>query len=239
VVPVIGEAFGGGYYAGQIKVGGIIYNLIVAPVEGNTSGPATGGSLKGQFGGATAAPIEYKTSKTLDSPTATVQDVSYGGTTSDLFDQDGGIHPLFNWLSSATGPNGGTLNLATGGAGGGTGISGYTDWYIPAKNELEILYRNLKPDSTLNVTSSGANANAVPSATSNYTTTNPARTTGTLFQKPGGAQAFDTGNDYWASTESTADPGDAWVQRFNAGGQAPDGKSGGGNYARAIRRVVA
>ena len=37
---------------------------------------------------------------------------------------------------------------------------GFTDWYMPAKNELEVCYYNLKPATYSNNTSYGINANA-------------------------------------------------------------------------------
>jgi len=41
-------------------------------------------------------------------------------------------------------------------------IGGFTDWYMPAKDELEVLYYNLKPSVESNNTTSGTNTNAVP-----------------------------------------------------------------------------
>jgi hypothetical protein len=240
-VPLIGSALGGGYFAGQINDGGTIYNLIVAPKEGNTSGPAVGGALKGQYGGATPTGILYKTSATAD--LVADQNVVYGGTTSDRL-KASGSHPLFNttWLSSSTGPNGGVINIATGGAGGGSGIGGYTDWYVPAKNELEVLYYYLKPNvasgGNANSTIHGSNPNAVapePIST-NYTATNPAQTTASLFQGTN-AQAFPTAT-YWSSTEASSNTACAWRQDF-ANGQQNFPNKDGNNFARAIRRVQA
>jgi hypothetical protein len=48
-------------------------------------------------------------------------------------------------------------------------IGGYSDWYMPAKNELDVCYFNLKPGTVANSTNGGTNANAVPARASNYT----------------------------------------------------------------------
>jgi uncharacterized protein (TIGR02145 family) len=142
---------------------------------------------------------------------------------------------MFNWVvSGATGPNAGTYD-ATNAL--GTGIGGYNDWYIPAKNELEILYRNLKPTTNANNTSYGANANAVPSATGNYTAGSPAQTTVAIFQS-GGSQAFSTASFYWSASEDSSNTSFAWRQNFDDGDQFNRPKSYL-YYARAVRRVAA
>jgi hypothetical protein len=51
----------------------------------------------------------------------------------------------------------------------GLTIGSFSDWYMPAKNELEVCYYNLKPTTASNNTGSGTNTNAVPSRGSNYT----------------------------------------------------------------------
>jgi len=109
---------------------------------------------------------------------------------------------------------------------------GFSDWYMPAKNELEVCYFNLKPSTTSNNTSSGINTNAVPSRGSNYTAGTPARTSVAIFQT-GGAEAFDA-NIYWSSTESTASL--AWSQYFSTGQQTEPRKDFR-FLVRAIRRV--
>jgi len=110
---------------------------------------------------------------------------------------------------------------------------GQTDWYMPAKNELEVCYFNLKPTTTANNTSSGINANAVPARASNYTTGNPAQTTSAAF-KDTGAEDF-AADVYWSSTEFSATR--AWMQNLSNGLQFDESKT----YAyrvRAIRRVA-
>lgn len=81
-------------------------------------------------------------------------------------------------------------------------IAGYRDWYIPSLDEVEILYRNLKPTADANAAKSGAfngntatgsanpsgadgiNPNSIP-AGARYTATNPAKTTAAGFFSTG------------------------------------------------------
>ena len=115
---------------------------------------------------------------------------------------------------------------------------GQTDWYMPAQNELEVCYFNLKPSTQTNTTSSGINANAVPARASNYTSGNPARTSATDFQS-GGTEPFNstsgTPSLYWTSTEQSTTNG--FMQYFYDGNQTPVNKAN--TYkVRAIRRVA-
>jgi hypothetical protein len=111
-------------------------------------------------------------------------------------------------------------------------VGGFSDWYMPAKNELEVCYYNLKPTTSSNNTSSGINANAVPARASSYTTGTPAQTSAASFQS-GGSEAFAS-NFYWASTESSSDR--AWVQYFIDGQQVAFTKNP--SYrVRAVRRI--
>jgi len=117
-------------------------------------------------------------------------------------------------------------------------IGGFSDWYMPAKNEMEVCYYNLKPTTATNDTGSGINANAVPARASNYSAGTPAQTSATAFQS-GNAEAFtSSGNpgDYWNSTER--DSTFAFLTRMNRGGQYYDGKSFAGFSVRAVRRVA-
>jgi hypothetical protein len=115
----------------------------------------------------------------------------------------------------------------------GLTIGGFSDWYMPAKNELEVCYYNLKPTTANNTTGSGTNTNAVPSRGSNYTTGTPAQTTATDFQT-GNTEAFGA-ILWWTSTEASAI--NAWYQAFGNGSQGAISKNVLGNV-RAIRRVA-
>ena len=116
----------------------------------------------------------------------------------------------------------------------GLSIGGFSDWYMPAKNELEVCYYNLKPTTTSNNTSSGTNTNAVPSRGSNYTSGTPAQTSATDF-KSGGTEAFAAGY-YWSSTGNSASY--AWLQFFNSGGQYSYSPKTYSTRVRAVRRVA-
>jgi hypothetical protein len=114
----------------------------------------------------------------------------------------------------------------------GLSIGGFSDWYMPAKNELDVCYFNLKPTTDSNNTSSGTNINAVPSRGSNYTAGTPTQTSAAAFQS-GGAEVFATGF-YWSSTENSSVY--AWNQAFQNGYQGLRSK-GGTVRVRAVRRV--
>ena len=116
----------------------------------------------------------------------------------------------------------------------GLTIGGFSDWYMPAKNELDVCYYNLKPTTNSNNTSSGTNTNAVPSRGSNYTSGTPAQTSAANF-KDTGAEDFAVAS-YWSSTEGSAT--NAWRQYFGTGNQ--DFNYGKSSYfhVRAIRRVA-
>jgi len=191
---VIGQSYGGGYYAGKIDVSGTQYYLIVAP-------KATGEDSTAQ----------WKTSNTSTSGTSSVID---GPTNSS--NMNNASHPAAQFCE-------------------GLSIGGYTDWYMPAKNELEVLYYYFKPTTTSNSTISGSNANAVSPepVSTNYTTGAPAQTTITAYQT-GNSEAFAT-TYYRSSTEYDATG--AWSQSFSQGLQSNTLKSDS-YYVRAVRRIL-
>ena len=108
-------------------------------------------------------------------------------------------------------------------------INGYSDWYIPARDELELAWRNLKPQvidnrigsrhkSLINYKKDGAypdsdftqgvNLNSSPQSPA-YTLTDPAQTDALAFRE-GGAEELAWGLYFWSSSEIEA--GYAWAQ---------------------------
>jgi hypothetical protein len=199
----IGDAYGGGFYAGQISTTGnsiADYNLVIGPKSTAQSSSLTWKNTSTATPGADS---------NINGPQNTADMVADGNSTA---------YPAA-WFCDT---------LITG---------GYSDWYMPAKNELEVCYYNLKPTTDSNNTSYGINPNAVPARTSNYTNGNPAQTSATVFQL-GNSEAFTgSGNYYyWSSTEQSATF--AWGPRFNNGYQAYHFKDGGPIVVRATRRVA-
>lgn len=116
-------------------------------------------------------------------------------------------------------------------------IGGFSDWYMPARNELEICYYNLKPTTTNNSTGGPGNPNAVPSRATGYTNSPrvPDQTSAADFQS-GGAEAF-AANVYWSSTELSTYTNYARMIFFGNGGQSNPSKTSS-YLVRAVRRVA-
>jgi hypothetical protein len=118
----------------------------------------------------------------------------------------------------------------------GLSIGGYSDWYLPARYELEIAYYNLKPTTTSNSTSWGTNNYSVPKRTSNYTAGTPAQTSIAAFQS-GGAEDFVAAN-HWSSTENAAGTDVAWVLNFSLGFHSTSLSKDVNLYVRAFRKLA-
>jgi hypothetical protein len=196
-VPVIGQAYAGGFFAGQISTAGnsiADFNLVIGPLSTaqstnawNTSG--SGISTPG-------------TGSVINGPANTTAQVAFGGC------------PAASFCDTLV-------------------VGGFSDWYMPAKNEVEVCYFNLKPTTDTNHTPSGANANSVP-ARGSYSSGNPARTSVAAFQS-GGAEAF-TASTYWTSTEFSGS--NAWAQVFDSGYQRYTTGKTNSFRVRAVRRVA-
>ena len=196
-LPSIGAAYEGGFYAGQIGVGGVAtHNLVVGPLSTAQSS---------------------KQWKNVNTATTGSDSVIVGphNTADMVADGRSTDYPAAHFCNDLV-------------------IGGFSDWYMPARNELEVCYYNLKPTTSANNTSTGINANAVPARASNYTSGNPAQTSATIFQT-GGAQAF-VADQFWSSTEVSATEA-RMIDDFGAGTQNNYTKSVS-IRVRAVRRVA-
>jgi len=153
--------------------------------------------------------LQWKTSQTSTSGTSSEYDGA--ANTANMADAS---HPAANYCA-------------------GLSIGGYSDWYLPARYELEIAYYNLKPTTTSNSTSFGTNAYSVPARGSNYTAGDPAQTSVAAFQS-GGAEDF-VANFHWSSTEFSST--NAWGLVFTNGDQT-NGNKTVSFYVRAFRKFA-
>jgi len=97
-------------------------------------------------------------------------------------------------------------------------IGGFSDWAIPAIDQLELRYRIGKPTTRPNACwyRSGINISACP-PTPPYTPEFPAQSEIAIFRE-GGAEALEE-EWYWTSTQYAGGSDCAWVQLFGYGGQ--------------------
>lgn len=206
-VPVIGQAFGGGFFAGQIGTSSVAsHNLVVGPL-------ATAETTNQWKNANTSTPGSVSD---IDGPQNTADQVADGNST---------VYPCAHFCN----------NLS---------IGGFSDWYMPAKNELEVCYFNLKPGTQQNSTASGPNGvnpNAVPARASAYPISGPPVQTSAAAFKVGGAQAFTATvtPSYWCST--AFGPGNLGVaerQTFNYGNQNYNSYKNNSFRVRAVRRVA-
>jgi hypothetical protein len=157
---VIGEEFGGGFFAGYISHtadGNPTHALIVAPRATGATG--TGYTLTTMLAWKTANTATAGTTSAFDGAANTAAMVAAG-----IAD-----HPAAEFCA----------NLS---------IGGFTDWYLPSRYELDIAYFNMKPSTDGNNTSWGTNIYAVPQRNSNWTTAYPTQTALTAFNTS--AEAF-------------------------------------------------
>jgi hypothetical protein len=139
-------------------------------------------------------------------------------------------------------------------------IGGYSDWYLPARDELELIWRNLKPVTDNNYTvadrptgatpdyknlgslgdvanTHGLNNNSDPQGVA-YTSGSPAQTSVAAFQSGGAEEMTFGSNRYWSSTEYSTT--DAWYQFYFTSypGFQTYGAKVNSFYVRAVRRSI-
>jgi len=193
---------------GDSYEGGFFAGFISATADNNpTHGLIVAPAASGYNGKAT---LQWKTSNTSTGGTASPFDGA-----SNTAAMDNASHPAAQYCAGLT-------------------INGYSDWYLPARYELDIAYENLKPTTNSNNTSWGINDYSVPQRTANRSAGTPAQTSIAAFQD-GGAEAFVAGY-HWSSTELSATY--AWGLVFNDGFQFFGTKSGNFTYVRAFRKFA-
>lgn len=111
-------------------------------------------------------------------------------------------------------------------------IGGFTDWYLPARDDLELVYRHFKPtDEETLAWRNGDNPSSVPPG---YPYAKDHPHTAVESFRTGGTDALQV-TAYWSSTLYAPVPAYAWAQHFD------DGYQGGWHHddefrARAVRR---
>lgn len=186
-LPAIGDAFGGGFYAGKFALGDAHFALVMAPPAGRNSG------------------LYFSNNVPVSAPTS----VSDGWANTNA---NAGPQFIANaWTRALR-------------------VNGFDDWYLPSRNELEMLYRAFKPTAAANVTGqtdsnqgiglfqpNGLNSTSMEVGTA-YTSVNPAQTSIVGF-RAGEAQALDSTTYPVAHWSSTASGVYGAFQRMNAGEQ--------------------
>lgn len=140
-------------------------------------------------------------------------------------------------------------------------IAGKTDWYLPARDELELCWRNLKPTADANYVTAGRPTGATPDymnlgsygdtanthgLDNNSSPVGAAHTSGVPAQvaagkgfRTGESEAFAYGSFYyWSASEYSASV--AWSQLWASsypGHQSGTNKTGA-CYVRAVRRSI-
>lgn len=114
-------------------------------------------------------------------------------------------------------------------------VDGYADWAIPARDALELLYRNLKPTADENSCSfrDGDNPSSIPAGYP-YTEASPTLTVAEAFREGSGEQALES-SWHWSSTQDGAYG--AWGMGFAGGTTVIINGKDHGAQVRPVRTV--
>jgi hypothetical protein len=214
---VIGEPFGGGFFAGYISHtadGSPTHALIVAPRANGAMGGGYTLTTNPKWADETVAVPAHATligaSSAFDGKVNTdlMMSLIAAGTYS------AGAFPPAQFCADLS-------------------IGGFTDWYLPARWELDIAYFNLKPSTVANNTSWGINDYSVPKRTANNTLTYPQQTYVTAFNTS--TEAFVAGG-HWSSTEDDATH--TWTLNLTGGFQTSTIKISSFRRVRAFRKLA-
>jgi hypothetical protein len=292
---IIGEAFGGGYFAGYISHtadGSPTHALIVAPratgatgenlfesypqttnlpwavnataPDGvNYAGTLLGGSFTGSITGTTMTISSAPSGKIHPGLTITGTSVALGtiivsqvsGTTNGAGDYTVSISQTVTSRSLTAGTsdfdgvaNGTIFKSIDNTVGSGSTIfpaanfcesctiGGFTDWYLPARFEMDIAYFNLKPSTGGNDTTQGSNIYSVPRRNSNYTLSFPSQTNLTAFNTT--AEAFTSGAADWHWTSVQGGSAGATIFGTGSGFQSANFFRTNSYRVRAFRRIA-
>ena len=188
VLPAIGDSFEGGFYAGLIShtANGVATHALIVAPRA-TGASGTSYTLTTNY--------QWKTAQTTT--TGTTSPFDGAANTAAMVTAGINDHPAAKFC----------VDLS---------IGGYSDWYLPARFELDIAYYHLKPTTASNNTSWGINNYSVPERTANNTAGDPAQTSVTAF-KDTGSEPF-VAEYHWSSTELNATNG--WALFFGSGFQS-------------------
>jgi hypothetical protein len=204
-IPSLGDPFQGGFFAGLIS-----HTADGNPTHGLIVAPRATGASGSSY--TLTTNYQWKTANTTTANTTSPFDGA--ANTAAMVTAGIASHPAAQFCV-------------------GLNIGGYSDWYLPARFELDIAYQLLKPTTTSNNTSWGINDYSVPKRIANRLAGDPAQTSITDFQSTGSEPFVAVG--HWSSTESSATT--AWRLFFDAGGQNDPSKNSG-DRVRAFRKFA-
>ncbi|WP_425641400.1 phage tail protein [Marinomonas gallaica] len=160
--------------------------------------------------------LQYKNSDSFSAGTGSLWDGQLN--TSNI---DDAVHPVAQYVSSLS-------------------IGGYHDWYVPARDEFEVLYRKFKLSTDANKTGArplggyfGENLNSVPVGDA-YSGVDPVQTSVSDFIVNGSESLEST--FYWTSSQYDSN-GYMWVQYAINGDQTSRSKVSG-LRVRPVRRIL-